>query len=72
MSAGGGAAEGATGGATIADRFKLDVITAGANKGSGVSKGAVAAAFGAALVSLVLAGALAATLYMHWEYLSAV
>ena len=57
------------GGATIADRFKLEVVTAGASSGTGVSKGAVAAAFGAALVSLALVGGLAAMLYTHLEYL---
>lgn len=66
------AAEGAapSGGATIADRFKLDA-TAPAKKsgGAGVSKGAAACALAAAVVALVLSGALTFVLYNHWEFL---
>ena len=57
----------ATGGATIADRFKLDTpppAKTGGADGIG-TKVAVAAAF----VALVVAGVLAYTLFGHWDFL---
>lgn len=58
------------GGATIADRFKLDVPAKG---GTGtVGRTSTAVAFSAALVALALIGGLAAMLYYHWEYLMSV
>ena len=56
-----------TGGATIADRFKLDTPPPAKSDGAaGVgTKVAVAAAF----VALVVAGVLAYTLFGHWEFL---
>ena len=55
------------GGATIADRFKLDTPPpAKADGAAGIgTKVAVAAAF----VALVVAGVLAYTLFGHWEFL---
>lgn len=58
------------GGATIADRFKLDVPAKG---GAGtVGKTSTAVAFSAALLALALIGGLATMLYYHWEYLMSV
>ena len=55
------------GGATIADRFKLDLQDANAKKGaSGV--GATAAAI-AGFVALIVAGVLTFIIYQHWEFL---
>jgi len=60
------AAAAPSGGATIADRFKLDAPPAEkpAVAGTG-TKIAVAAA----VVALVVAGILAYTIYGHWEFL---
>ena len=56
-----------TGGAVIADRFKLD-IDAGASKGpAGVSKtGAMCALIGT-LASIAMLGVVAWLLYQNWE-----
>ena len=64
-------AESATGGgATIADRFKLDAPVKG---GAGtVGKTSTAMAFSAGLLALALIGGLATMLYYHWEYLISV
>lgn len=55
----------ATGGATIADRFKLD---APAEVRSSGGKGATIAAI-VGLVALGIAGVLTFILYQHWEFL---
>ena len=55
-----------TGGATIADRFKLDAPPAAKPASAGVgTKIAVVAA----VVALVVVGILAYTIYGHWEFL---
>lgn len=56
------------GGATIADRFRLD---APAEKPKTASAGGVSLtiAFGAALVALGVAALLTYTLWKHWEFL---
>jgi len=56
-----------TGGATIADRFKLDTPPP-AKTGGAVGVG-TKIAVAAALVALLVAGVLAYTLYGHWEFL---
>lgn len=60
----------AAGGATIADRFKLDVPDASAKKGGGsVSKKSTMIALAAGLAALAVAGVLAFVLYQHWDFL---
>jgi len=63
----------AAGGATIADRFKLDPVAPkgakGGAKGGTTSKGAAMAALIAALVALATAAFLVYTLYAHFEFL---
>ena len=55
------------GGATIADRFKLDVSDKpAAPKGASTATKITVAA---ALIALAVAGILAFTLYDHWEFL---
>lgn len=56
----------ATGGATIADRFKLDVPDQSAVKPSG--KGGTVT-FIAALAALAVVGILTFVMYQHWEFL---
>ena len=57
----------ATGGAVIADRFKLDVDD-GASKGpAGVSKVGAMCALIASLVSIAALGFVAWLLYQNWE-----
>ena len=56
--------EGASGGATIADRFKLD---APAPKPAATKGGT--AAFICALIALGVAGVLTYMLWKHWEFL---
>lgn len=58
-----------TGGATIADRFKLDVPEAGAKKGGTVGKKAATVALVFGLIALGVAGVLTFILYQHWEFL---
>lgn len=58
----------AAGGATIADRFKLDT-TAPVAKKSGGAGATIAAVVG--LLALAIAGLLTFTLYKHWEFLQA-
>lgn len=58
---------GASGGAAIADRFKLDMTDPNARKASG-GKGATAAGV-AGLIALAVAGILTYMLWQHWEYL---
>ena len=56
-----------TGGATIADRFKLD--TPPPAKSGGADGVGTKVAVAAAVVALVVAGVLAYTIYGHWEFL---
>ena len=56
-----------TGGATIADRFKLDAPDPNAKKASGV--GATIAVV-AGLLALAVAGVLTFIIYQHWQYLA--
>ncbi len=64
-----------TGGAAIADRFKLDAPAPGKGKGGGaaphgtINKTAALVALIAGFVALAVAGILTWTLYQHWEYL---
>ena len=60
------AAPAAAGGATIADRFRLD--TPAETKSSGAGVGTKIAVI-AALLALAVAGILLYTLYDHWEFL---
>lgn len=62
-------AGGGTGGAAIADRFRLDAVENKKNKGGTVGKTATAWAFSAGLLALLLVVGLAGMLYKHWEYL---
>lgn len=55
-----------TGGATIADRFKLDMPDPNAKKPAGA--GAVITVV-AALIALGVAGFLTFVLYQHWDFL---
>ncbi|MGN0833675.1 MAG: hypothetical protein ACI4RD_08540 [Kiritimatiellia bacterium] len=57
-----------TGGATIADRFKLDLSDPGAKQKSSGGK-AAACTVAAGLVALAAAGILAYLLWQHWEFL---
>ena len=63
-----GAAVPATGGATIADRFKLDLTDPAARKPAAAGKATVVAVI-AGLLALVTAGVLTYTLWKHWEFL---
>ena len=63
------AAAPATGGATIADRFKLDLTNPADAKVATVGKGATTAAFVAGLVALGVAGLLTFILFQHWSFL---
>lgn len=55
------------GGATIADRFKLDMPDPNAKK-AGAGKGTLCAVI-VGVIALVVSGLLAFTLYSHWEFL---
>lgn len=68
---GGHEASASTGGATIADRFKLEPTAPAKAKGS-VSKSAALAALVAALAGLALSGILTYVLYQHLEFLKPV
>jgi len=57
----------APGGATIADRFKLDMPDPSAKKSSGGPAATAAAIVG--FVALGAVGVLTYLLYQHWEYL---
>ena len=59
----------ATGGATIADRFKLDLTNPADVKAASVSKSATTAAFIAGLVALAVTGLLTFILFQHWSFL---
>ncbi len=59
-----------TGGAAIADRFKLDAVASGAAyKGPTTGKAAAISALVAGLIALVIAGTLTFIIYQHWDYL---
>jgi len=57
----------AGGGATIADRFKLDVPDPNAKKGVGKTSATVALVVGVAALAAV--GTLTFILYQHWDFL---
>ena len=57
----------AAGGATIADRFKLDMPDEGAKKAAGGKSTTFAVAAG--LLALAVAGILTYILWQHWEFL---
>ena len=61
------AAAPATGGATIADRFKLDMTEPAKKPVAGGTATTVAGIAG--LVALIVAGILTYILYQHWEFL---
>ena len=63
-----GAAVPATGGATIANRLKLDMPDPGAKKPAPTGVATKCAAT-AALIALAVAGILTFILYKHWEFL---
>ena len=63
-----GAPAGATGGATIADRFKLEPTTP-QKEGATVGKKGTMWALIAGVASLAVAGILTFVLYQHWEFL---
>lgn len=56
-----------TGGATIADRFKLDMPDPNAKKASGAG---TTIAVVAGLLALAVAGVLTFIIYQHWQYLA--
>jgi len=56
------------GGATIADRFKLDLIDPNAKKAS-AGKGTMCAVI-AGVLALAVAGVLVAVIYQHWQFLA--
>lgn len=56
-----------TGGATIADRFKLDAPDPNAKKASGAG---TTIAVVAGLLALAVAGVLTFIIYQHWQYLA--
>ena len=59
-----------SGGAAIADRFKLDpVASTEASRTGTVNKKAAATALIFGLVALAVTATLAVTIYKHWEYL---
>ena len=58
----------AAGGATIADRFKLDMPDPNAKKAS-AGKGTVCAVI-AGVLALAVAGFLTFVIYQHWQFLA--
>ena len=61
------AAAPAAGGATIADRFKLDMTEPAKKPAAGGPASTIAAVAG--LLALAVAGILTYILYQHWEFL---
>ena len=61
--------EAASGGAAIADRFRLDPVSVPANNSGTVNRKAATAALVFGLVALVLTIVLTVTIYKHWEFL---
>ena len=64
-----GAAPAAAGGATIANRFKLDAPDPAAVKKAAAASAGTKYAVIAGFLALIVAGILAYTLWQHWEYL---
>lgn len=62
------AAAPATGGATIADRFKLDLTDPNAKKAS-AGTGTICAVV-AGVLALAVAGVLTFIIYQHWQFLA--
>ena len=60
---------GATGGAAINDRFRLDPVAPAAANGGTISSKAAAVALSAGIVALLLVGVLTYVLYDHWVFL---
>lgn len=58
-----------SGGAAIADRFKLDAIDSNANRAGTVSKKSATTALVFGLIALAITASLTWTLYKHWEFL---
>lgn len=58
-----------TGGAIIADRFKLDVDPRAGKGPAGVGKTAALSALIAALLTTALIGATAALMYVNWDFI---
>jgi len=58
-----------TGGAAIADRFKLDPVDNAANRAGTVSKKSATTALIFGLIALAVTIALTATIYLHWDFL---
>ena len=63
------AAAPAAGGATIANRFKLDMTEPAAKKPAAGSSTATTVAGIAGIVALIVAGILTYIIYQHWEFL---
>ena len=58
-----------TGGAAIADRFKLDPVDNAASRAGTVSKKSATTALIFGLIALAVTIALTATIYQHWNFL---
>ena len=58
-----------SGGAAIADRFKLDPVDTTAARSGYVSKKSAATALVFGLIALAITITLAVTIYKHWEFL---
>ncbi len=58
-----------TGGAAIADRFKLDSVDNAASRAGTVSKKSATTALIFGLIALAVTIALTATIYQHWNFL---
>ena len=56
-----------TGGAVIADRFKLDIDANASKRPAGVSKAAAMCALIGTLASIAMLGVVAWLLYQNWE-----
>ncbi len=59
-----------TGGATIADRFKLENVEASVKHGGTVGKKSAMTALIFGLIAFAVTATLTVTLYMHLDYLS--
>ena len=58
-----------TGGAAIADRFKLDPVDKAASRAGTVSKKSATTALIFGLIALAVTIALTVTIYQHWNFL---
>lgn len=63
------AADAAPGGAAIADRFRLDPVSAKTANNGTVNRKAATTALVFGLIALAVTIVLAVTIYKHWEYL---